>query len=333
MTPLLLLSTLPAIAGESLPDRLAARATAPDVILIPPVGEPSPKAGSFLIRYAGDDPARAGAYEVGPSSCSEALTFKTVAANESREELWLLDAGVGATIGLPQFGVSIGGSAKSIAGVKYQLVDKLVVDGGLKALEECCLRSPEKCTDRYVSEVWRGGGEVHRMTGTESGVKTSLKYLDKLGKIDFATTKGWTMASTWGTDMYFAYRTSTFQAPSCQSYMNDLPDVEGKLLFTGVSRRVLSEQEARRDAQDDARQQLVKYLGEEYKITGDVVATRAEALVSGIKDALTCTDPTEQTPEGPAYLARVRMYVDKAAVEAAVAEMQTETGAKKKGGR
>ncbi len=329
----LVLSFAPAFAGDSLPDRLAARATAPDVVLIPPVGEPSPKAGSFLIPYSGDDASRAGTYDVGPSSCSEALTFKSVAANESREELWLLDAGIGASIGLPQFGVSVGGGAKSIAGINYQLVDKLVVDGGLKELEECCLRSPEKCTDRYVSEVWRGPGKVHRITGTDSGIKTSLKYLDKLGKIDFATTKGWTMASTWGDDMYFAYRTSAFQAPSCQSYMNDLTEVEGKLLFTGVSRRVLSEQEARRDAQDDARQQVVRYLGEEYKISGDIVSTRAEALVSGIKDALTCTDPVEATPEGPAYLARVRMYVDKAAVQAAVEEMKSETGAKKKAGK
>ncbi len=330
---ILLVSALsPAFAADSLPDRLAARATAPDVILVPPVGEPSPKAGSFLIRYAGDDPARAGTYEVGPSSCSEALTFKSVAANESREELWLVDAGVGATIGLPQFGVSVGGGAKSIAGVNYQLTDKLVVDGGLKQLEECCLRSPEKCTDRYVSEVWRGGGKIHRVTATDAGIKTSLKALDKLGKIDFATTKGWTMASNWGENMYFAYRTSAFQAPSCQSYMNDLPELDGKVLFTGVSRRVLSEQEARRDAQSDARQQLVKYLGEEYKITGDVVATQAEALVAGIKDSLTCLDPVETTPEGPSYLARVRMYVDRAAVEEAMSAMQSTTGAKK-GGR
>lgn len=318
----------PAFAGDSLPDRLAARATAPDVVLIPPIGEPSPAAGSFLIRYGGDDPGRVGTYEVGASSCSAELKFKTVSANESRSELWLVDAGIGATIGLPQFGVSIGGGAKSIAGVDYQLVDKLVVDGGLKQLEECCLRSPEKCTDRYVSEVWRGPGKLHRITGTDSGIKTSLKYLDKLGKIDFATTKGWTMSSEWGQDMYFAYRTSAFQPPSCQSYMNDLTEVPGKVLFTGVSRRVLSEQEARRDAQDDARQQLVKYLGEEYKITGDMVSTSAEALVAGIKDALTCTDPVEQTPEGPSYLARVRMYVDKEAVEGAMAQMKGKTGKK-----
>jgi hypothetical protein len=328
----LLLSALPAFAGDSLPDRLAGRATATDVVLSPPIGEPSPKAGSFLIPYKGDDPARAGLYEVGPSSCSEMLRFKSVPASESREEMWLVESGVGASVGLPQFGVAIGGAGKSIAGIEYKLVDKLVVDGGLAELEECCLRSPEQCTDRYVSEVWRGAGSLSRTTGTNAAIKTSLKYLDKLGKIDFGTTKGWTMASTWGDDMYFAYRTAAFRPPSCESYMKGLGEVEGKLLFVGVSRRVLSEQEARRDAQDDARQQVVKYLGEQFKIEGDIVTSKAEALVAGIKDGLTCTDAVQDTPEGPAYLARVRMYVDKAAVEAALSEMQSTTG-KKKGGR
>ncbi|MEQ1564481.1 MAG: hypothetical protein ABMA64_02500 [Myxococcota bacterium] len=324
-----------ALAGESLPDRLAARATAPDVVLIPPVGQPSPRAGAFLIPYApkegqAPDPLRVGTYDVGPSSCSDMLQFETVGSAESREELWLLDAGIGANVGLPQFAIGVGAGvkAKSIAGIQYEVTQKLIVTGGLDALEQCCLRSPEKCTDRYVSEVWRGAGSLHRLTSTDAGIKTSLKYLDKLGKIDFGTTKGWSMASSWPADMYFAYRTSAFQAPSCASYMNDLPELDGKLLFTGVSQKVGSEQDARRDAQEDARQQVVRYLGEELRITGDSVSTQASALLSGVKDSLTCLDPVSQTPEGPAYLARVRMYVDRAAIDAAAAATKSTTGSK-----
>lgn len=330
------LATAPALAGDSLPDRLAARATQPDVVLVPPVGEPSPKAGSFLIAYvAGEgetpDPSRVGTWEVGPSSCSEALVFKSVASTESREELWMLDSGIGARLGLPQFGVQIGGGSKSIAGIQYQVTEKLIVDGGLDALEQCCLRSPEKCTDRYISEYWLGTGKLHRMTSTDAAVKTSLKALDKVGKIDFGGTKGWSMASSWDQPMYFAYRTSAFQAPSCESYMNDLPEIEGKVLFTGVSQRVLSEQDARRDAQTDARQQVVRFLGEELKIADDKITTSAEALLSGVKDSLTCLDPVGKTPEGPSYLARVRMYVDKDKIDAAMQEIQSTTG--KNGGK
>ncbi len=316
-------------AGEDLPDRLAARARTPDVVLVPPIGEPSPRAGSFLVPYtpSGEpDPARVGTYEVGPSSCSEALRFHTVPASETRSELWLVDSGVGATLGLPRFGLSASFGHKALAGLDYTVVDKLVVEGGLEELEECCLRSPERCTDRYVSEVWRGPGKLYRLEGDEAALKTSLKALDKLGKLDFGTTRGWSTASEWPEQMYFAYRTAPFQAPSCQSYMNDLGEVEGRVLFTGVSKKGLSEQDARRDARADAREQLVRYLGEEFSIRGDEVTSSAEALVSGVKDTLTCLDPVEQGPEGPMYLARVRMYVERAAIEGAVQQTRSTTG-------
>ena len=314
--------------GGGLADRLAERATQPDVTLVPPIGEPSPKAGSFLVAYepavgTEPDPARVGTYEVSPSSCSEALVFERVPADETREELWLVQSGIGMRLGLPQLGLSASFGHKSLAGVSYVVKEKLVVTGGLEELEACCLRSPEKCTDRYVSEYWRGTGKISRLVADESGLKASLKNLEAAGKVDFANTKGWSMASTWTEPMYFAYRVQGFQAPSCQSYMNDLPDVEAKVLFTGVSRRLASEQQAREDARSDARMQVVKYLGEELKIENDRVLASAEAVISGVKDSLVCLDPVADTPEGPSHLARVRMYVDRAKIEAAMAEMKS----------
>lgn len=314
--------------GGGLADRLAERATQPDVTLVPPIGEPSPKAGSFLVAYevpvgATPDPARVGTYDVAPSSCSEALVFETVPATESREELWLVQSGIGMRLGLPQLGLSASFGQKSLAGISYVVTEKLVVTGGLEELEACCLRSPEKCTDRYVSEYWRGTGKISRLTADDAGLKASVRGLEQAGKIDFANTRGWSMASTWDQPMYFAYRVQGFQAPSCQSYMNDLPDLPNKVLFTGVSRRLASEQQAREDARSDARMQVVKYLGEELKIEGDRVVASAEAVVSGVKDSLVCLDPVAATPEGPSYLARVRMYVDREKLDVAMAEIRS----------
>lgn len=313
-----------ALAGDTLPERLAARATQPDVVLIPPVGEPSPRAGSFVVPYVAPDgqvpdPARAGTYELAPSSCSEALVFESVPAAEVREELWIVETGIGVRIGLPA--MNIGGSwgHRSVAGVSYALVDKLVVDGGLAALEECCVRRPDQCSDRYVSEVWRGTGAIHRLTADAKTLKTTLQQLESAGHVAFGTTKGWSMASTWDQPMYFAYRVQAFQVPSCEAYMNDLPEVEGQLRFTGVSERMPSEQAAREGARADAKRQVVQYLGEEIRISGDRVESTAEAVISGVKDALTCLDPVTPTPEGPAYLARVRMIVDPAKLQAAAA--------------
>ncbi len=322
----LLLALATAHAGDSLPERLAARATQPDVVLTPPISEPSPAAGSFLVPYVPDgepDPKKVGTFEVAPSSCSNELSFKTVTSSEDREELWMLDSGLGASVGLPEFGIKIGGGTKSIAGIRYTLQDKLIVDTeSLGKFEACCMKNPDKCTEHYIAEVWRGVGQLHRITGTDAALKSSLKSLDKLGKIDFGATKGWSSSSKWDDPQYFAYRVQRLQLPACKSYMNDLPEQEGKLRFAGVSKRTLSEQDARRDARNDARQQLVRYLGEEFQIEGEEVISKAEALISGVKDGLTCMDETTASPEGPQHLARVMMYVDADKVEAAVKEMK-----------
>lgn len=301
-----------AFAGQTTEERLAQRATQPDVVLTPPVGEPSPKTGSFLIPYTATgepDPRRVGTYEVGPSSCSEELIFKTVKAAEVRKELWMVDSGVGAQVGLPTFGLQMGGKTKSMAGLNYTVKDKLIVDGGLKQLEECCLRAPDKCTDRYISEFWRGVGSIHRLNSSSKGLKVALKQLDQTGQVDFSNAESWSVGSSWNEPMYFAYRVQSLQLPSCKNYMNDLPEQKGMVLFTGVSERVLSEQKARRDARSDARQQAVQYLGEYFEIKGDKAISHAEGVIKGVKDSLTCMDDTIDGPEGPQYLARVRMYV------------------------
>jgi len=317
-----------AAEDSKLLQRLATLGTQPDVVLVPPIGEPSPAAGAFLIPYAPDgepDPRKLGTYGVGGSSCSDKLTFKTVTASEVRKEVWVVDAGVAANVGLPFFKLGGDFGHKGIAGLDYKVTHKLIVSGGHKELEECCLRTPEACTDVYISEYWQGTGALHRAASSGGGLKGIVKGLEKNGGVDFSSSSGWNTASEWTEPMYFAYRTASFQTPSCESYMNNLPDDPERVLFTGVSARVASEQAARRDARDDARRQLVEYLGTEYQLVGDEAFTHAEALISGVKDSLTCLDAPQASAEGPRHLARVRMYVDSAKVDAAMAELKGKT--------
>ncbi len=322
--PAVLLLALPTMASaQSLPERLAQRATQPDVVLVPPVGEPSPMVGSFVVKYDGTDESRAGTYDIAPSSCSNVLEYKEVASPSTRSELWMVETGIGGSLGLPM--LSVGGSwgKKSIAGIDYAMQSKMVVAGGLDKLEECCLRTPEACKDRYIAEYWKGTGAIHRLVASDSAIKATVKQLDKAGSLNFGASKGWSMAEKWEQPMYFAYRVQGFQIPKCESYMNNLPEVEGKLLFSGVSERLGSESKARENARLDARKQVVQYLGEELKVVGTEALSIAEGVLSGVKDGLTCMDPTSTSPEGPQYLARVRMYVDRADVEAAMATMKS----------
>jgi hypothetical protein len=322
------ISASPAFAGkaeQALLERVMAYATQPDVILVPPAGELSPPLGSFVVPYAppggGEpDPRKVGTYESAPSSCSEALRFREVSGAESRQELWATETGIGFSVGLPM--VEIGGSwgRKSVAGMEYHITRKMVIDtSSLRDLEECCLRTPERCTNHYISEAWQGTGRIHRMVTSKAGLKPVVRQLEGTGSLDFSTGSGFTMASEWSQPQYFAYKTTAFQLPSCQSYMNSLPEEDGLVLFSGVSERTESEQEARRQARDDARRQVVEYLGQEYSIMGDQAISRAEAVISGVKDSLTCLDPVIESTAGPRYLARVRMYVERAELEGGMA--------------
>jgi hypothetical protein len=306
----------PAVAGKAeqrLLERVMAYASAPELVLTPPSSVPSPPMGSFVVPYAapggGDpDPRRVGTYSAAPSSCSESLQFQTVPATESRQELWATETGIGISIGLPM--VEIGGSwgRKSMAGIEYHITEKVILDGGLGELEECCLRTPERCTGEYISESWKGTARIHRMVSSKSGLKPIIKQLEQVGSVDFTNSRGFSMSSEWSEPQYFAYRTVPFQIPRCDSYMNSLEERDGMVLFSGVSGRSESEQDARRDARDDARRQVAEYLGQTFSIQGDVALSNAESLISGVKDSLTCLDPVMESASGPRYLARVRMY-------------------------
>jgi hypothetical protein len=257
------------------------------------------------------DPNRVGVYEMAPSACSELFQSKNMAAAEKRSEVWKIKSGVSASVGMPVF--SSKGSVKheSVLGIQYNVTNKAIQKGGIKEVTECCLRRPDTCTDRYVSEAWQGEGSLWSIESSSKGIKAALRALPTVASAGFDDQSGWNRGSEWPSSMYFAYRTNTLMIPSCKAYMNDLPELEGKELFTGVSSRAESEQAARRDARDDATQQLVRYLGQEYSIDEDGARSTASALVKGIKDSLTCMDAVEDTVDGARYLARVRMYVNK----------------------
>jgi hypothetical protein len=143
--------------SKAVVDQVAQFAVQADAVYQPPVGEPSPAAGSFVQAYAAPDgeepnPARVGTYDVSTSSCSKHLTFKTVDAVEKREALVVMKTGVAASLGLPIPALSFSGGHSALAGIKYQLDEKLILDGGQEEMTKCCVENPSQCTDEIISE-------------------------------------------------------------------------------------------------------------------------------------------------------------------------------------
>lgn len=313
--------------GGNLIDRMIQYASQPTVVFQPPAGRPSPMAGSFVVPYQGDDESRQGTYMTASSTCSDKLVFEDVPTAESRKELFSLETGIGINLGLNVVQGSGGFNRKSLAGMEYEISNKRIIVGGMQELEECCVQSPERCTNEIIAEWWQGNGKVHRFVNSNANLRINVKQLERVGRVDFGNTQGWSMQNNWN-NAFFAYRTQAVRIPSCEEFMNNSPELDDKVRFTGVSKLLPAEQTARRDARDDARQQLVEFLGSEYRLVGDQALRTAEALISGIKDDLTCVDQRAE-PTGPHYLARVRMYVDKSAVDAATATMRSTTGGRR----
>jgi hypothetical protein len=326
--------------GSNLVAKIAGYARQTDVVWQYPVGEPSPMMGSFVKRYVPEDPAhpdttKLGSFEVAPSVCAQHLKYKRVATHETSKEVVIADTQVGLSLGLQSFDIGGTFGRKALGGMEYDLTEKTILKNlaedeeaaaGWEKFEACCVEMPSRCEGgEIISEWWKGTGAVYRLIDTSAGISGAVSQLAKVAGInaDFKTTKSWSMAKDWSAPQYFAYRTQKVRIPSCEEYMNSSPELTDKVRFTGVSEFLGSESAARGAARDDARKQVVEYLGVEYKIQGDEVTKAAESVLSGVKDDLTCVDKMPSASTGQSYQSRVRMYVDKARLDEAVAKMRS----------
>lgn len=347
----LALVATPAVAAKLSPNllqKLAAYARQTDVQFQPPTGAPSPMIGSFLIRAdRGIDPknpkltagelAQVGRYDAAMSQCATKFATQDVASSEKRTELVSMETGVGVNLGIPY--VDLGGSwgRKSMGGLDYALTSKRVLTGeSLQDAVACCVANNSACPrddgqehvlgqgydTTVIAEWWQGVGSVYRLTQSNAAITAAVKQLQQLGQAQFKNSSSWQMQSEWATPQWFAYRTQKLRVPSCEEFMNSSPELADKVRFTGVSEFLRSESASRSAARDDARKQVVEYLGTEFQIVQNDAIKVAEAVISGVKDDLTCVQKGGD-PTGPAYLARTRLYVDKARLEAAAADMRS----------
>ena len=334
--------------SPNLLQKLAQYARQSDVQFQPPSGAPSPMMGSFLIRAdRGLDPqspkltaqelAQVGRYDVAMSACATKFAYQDAPSSETRTEVVSMETGVGLNVGLSV--VNIGGSfgRKSMGGMDYALTAKRVLTGeSLDAAVACCVANNSACPrddgeehalgEAYqttvVAEWWQGTGSVYRLQSTDASLTAAVKKLESAGSVDFKNATSWQMQSEWATPQWFAYRTQRLRVPSCEEFMNSSPELADKVRFTGVSERDRTEQAARSDARDDARKQVVEFLGTEYQIVQGEAYKVAEGVTSGLKDDLTCVEKGGDAT-GPTYLARTRLYVDKARLDSAVASMHS----------
>jgi hypothetical protein len=298
--------------------------------------DPSPYLGRFLPSGIKVDDIDENA--AAQTRCSKFITYKTLKASGTYDEVINASSGVAASLGVAAVG-NISASAGSKAGVRvtYKLDKKMRAEiKDVDGFDRCCKAAADQCSDLMIGEFLSGTGEVYQFAGSEQGIKAAGRQALNTGDFDFKSGIAWKRASTFD-GVYFAFRTQAARlggmktAPDDCSWANAVPTSLDGTYFVGMSQPAMSEAQARDYAQRNGRAAVVRYLGEFIQTsTGstssavqgflkdeDKIQTVAKGLARKVKAEKFCPAKQQETPDGMMYVAQVLMFFPKAEEKAA----------------
>jgi hypothetical protein len=204
-------------------------------------------------------------------------------------------------------------------------------------LDRCCREQPDQCSKRFIGEFVMGSGQVYQQSGSDSEASAGGTVQGVTGDVEIKGSVAWKKVSSFK-DMYFAFQAgaalgqlSLSASPStgpagggndcgwCDSIPSSL---DGKY-FCGISPDAPSESMSRDYAMRNAREQVVKYMGEYlstrsktlaslvkgYEDDVQLISAGAEGLASRVKDQKWCKAETTNTPDGVRYKTRVLAFL------------------------
>jgi hypothetical protein len=258
------------------------------------------------------------------------------------DEYYNASAGASVSAKIPQIAtLSAGAAANRTVRVKYQIDQKLVsyIDDP-DGFQACCMRAPDQCTGRYIGEFVSGIGAVYYGSGKSIGGKAAIdapipgidtKIFPSLEMKDAQT---WERSVTFPQPVYFGFKVYdnafTGQLPDWKCDSTEIPRSSLGYYFVGVSNVVDTAQIARDEATQNARRQVVQFLGEQIatgstssvtsstdlgtQLQSDTfVTTAASGLAKFVQVVREC--PTQvPMPSGYSYSSKILAFVPNAAV-------------------
>lgn len=275
--------------------------------------------------------------------CSKFITIRKVAAGGVEfDEYFTAGASAAASVGIPPVALEASASRSKVVRIKYVATEKWIAHiEDMEGFQRCCDKAPGQCTNRYIGEFLGGTGEIYAgysqdtdLGGSHGGITAEIK--DGVA---------WRKAVTFKNPVFFAFKTTENRigqsGPSdgscAHNFRNSVPKSPHGIYFVGVSDLMPSERTAREQAMLDARQQVIRYLGEQIvqggqsvEITkGDVEALQVKmkderflqrasgGVARFVKDE--CWDNERVTvPGSTKYQARVLAFFPNEEIEAAV---------------
>jgi hypothetical protein len=343
MRGLVSVSLVVAVAGcssnkESLGDRTTVLSTKPSIFLrVTPDGDASEIIGAFIPDDIPDGSVDEGS--AARTRCSKFITAKRIPASGEYSEIAAASSGASGAIGVKSVAkVNLGGSEAQALMVRYSLLEKLQADVDEDGLARCCADAPDQCSKRYISAALMADGNYYAATesGMNGGVDIEALSIAKVpidANVVYDSDMKWERKVGFKRQ-YFAFSTKRSLAGGLGavsggggsgnaggndcSWANAVPtDLDG-LYFVGVSNPLPSEKLAREDAMRDARDQVIKYMGEflseaqqniQKKVgsADDIQVlmddTKVQEAMSGgiaksVKDRKWCGPQESQTPSG-----------------------------------
>lgn len=286
--------------------------------------------------------------------CSDFIKPKKIAASGEVEDVFAASAGVGGKIGVK--GVAqIKGERNNTNAVriKYNASEKYIADVDTKGLAECCSVAPDQCSGRYISQTIAGDGRIFVATETTNSVgveaEGTFKSIPISGDAFYKDGVKWERTTEFKAQ-HFAFSLSrtgvgapVAVADAC-AWVNSIPKSLDGQYFVGVSEPLPSERVARDMAMREARQQVVKYIGEYLEqstssstnlkgalgaVGGEMEQTSTvDAIANGVaklvKDEKWCGPQKEETPKGMMQTMKVLAFFPNSE-RAAAARVQLQT--------
>jgi hypothetical protein len=275
--------------------------------------------------------------------CSQFIKPKAVTSTQEMDEVMFASQKANASLGVIPFGHGDAShDATAALRVKYSITKKMQSEVNAEGLDRCCREQPDQCSKRYISEFVMGTGKVFQQTKNANDVSAGGQYSAITGDFEVKDSVGWKRVSSFK-DMYFAFQSgaamgqlsaataSTSGGSDDCSWCEKLPSTLDGTYFCGISPDVASEAMSRDAAMRNAREQVVKYMGEYLssrsktqasllKGTTDdsqILSAGAEGLASRVKDQRWCKAKTTDTPDGQRYQSRVLAYLPNDQLKAA----------------
>jgi hypothetical protein len=268
--------------------------------------------------------------------CSQFIKPKVVTSNQEMDEVMFASQKASGSVGVPAVAhASASHESSANLRVKYAIAKKMQSEVDAAGLDRCCREQPDQCSKRYIGEFVMGSGEVYQQAGTDTQAGAGGQYKAVSAEFEIKDAVAWKRVSSFK-NTYFAFQPAAamgqLNAASATAaggggddcgWCDNLPSTLDGKYFCGVSPDAPSEPMSRDYAMRNAREQVVKYMGEYLSsrsktqasllkgYTDDVqlISAGAEGLASRVKDQKWCRAQTTNTPDGVKYRSRVLAYL------------------------